>query len=271
MKLVIRDDDTNFFTYPDDIEIAYTEIPDFPVSFAVVPMVVDVIGGCPETKGNENPRFIGDNHEITNYLKDRASRGTCDILLHGSYHQYKFPNGVKTPEMVWRERETGDLVKLIGYYKKEFEVLFGIPVNCFVAPSNRIMKKGIQAVYQNGMNFSGIIPITFDRNVSFKSISNYIYRWLIRVTTKLPYPGILDYGTHYELNACNQTNFEYLKKMFEYCKKIDAPLAINVHYWHIRDNKKHYKGFFDFVKYALDHGAEPSRMRDCFSYQHNKL
>ena len=44
MKLIIRDDDANFFTHPEDIEKAYSEIPDFPVSFAVVPMVVDVIG-----------------------------------------------------------------------------------------------------------------------------------------------------------------------------------------------------------------------------------
>ena len=76
MKLIIRDDDANFFTHPEDIEKAYSEIPDFPVSFAVVPMVVDVIGGCPETKGNLTPRFIGDNEEISAYLKERVHNGS---------------------------------------------------------------------------------------------------------------------------------------------------------------------------------------------------
>ena len=263
VKLIIRDDDANFFTHPEDIEKAYSEIPDFPVSFAVVPMVVDVIGGCPETKGNLTPRFIGDNEEISAYLKERVHNGSCDILLHGIYHQYKFPNGVKTPEMIWRECKTKDLVGEIGFYKNQLEQLFDIPINCFVAPSNKIKKRGIEAAYKNGMHYSGIIPISFDREVSFKSVKNYVFRWTQRALTGLAYPGILDYGTHLELNACNQTNFPYLKKMFEYCQRHDTPMAINVHYWHIRDNKEHYRGFFDFVKYALDNGAEPARMRDC--------
>ena len=73
MKLIIRDDDTNFFTKPQDIQKAYSEIPSFPVSFAIVPMVVDVIGGCPETKGNETPCWVGDNEELSSYLRERAS------------------------------------------------------------------------------------------------------------------------------------------------------------------------------------------------------
>lgn len=271
MKLIIRDDDTNFFTKPEDIQEAYSDIPSFPVSFAVVPMVVDVIGGCPETKDNETPRWIGDNKELTSYLRERVAQNACDILLHGIYHQYKFPNGVKTPEMAWRERETGDLDGIIGHYKTELEQLFNVPINCFVAPSNRILRKGVKAVYQNGMNYSGIIPISFDRDISFKSLKNYLYRWTIRLTTGLAYPGILDYGTHFELNACNQTNYDYLVKMYKYCEKIDSPMAINVHYWHIRDNKEHYRGFFDFIKFALDQGAEPSRMRDVFPQQQKNL
>ena len=264
MKLIIRDDDCNFFTKPEDIQIAYSEIPDFPVSFAVVPMVIDVIGGCPETKENTTPRWVGDNAEISDYLKGLAAQNQCDILMHGIYHQYKFPNDVKTPEMIWREIETSDLIGQVAFYKKKLEDLFALPINCFVAPSNRIKKRGIEAAYKNGMNYSGIIQIGYDRDLTIRGIRNYLYRWALRAKTGLAYPGILDYGTHYELNAVNQTSFEFLKKMFEYCKQIDAPMAINVHYWHLRDNKEHYKGFFDFVKYALDNGAEPALMRDCF-------
>lgn len=266
MKLVIRDDDANFFTRPEDIEEAYLPIKGFPVSFAVVPMVMDVLGGCPETKGNDKPRFIGDNEVLVAYLRDKAVRGECDILLHGIYHQYKFPNGIKTPEMLWRESdESIDLVEEIGKYRKAFEDLFEIPINCFVAPSNKIKKNGIKAVYKNGMNFSGIIPITFDRDLTVRALWNYIYRWTVRASTKLAYPGILNYGTHLELNACNTITFDFLKRMFEYCKTIESPMAINVHYWHIRDNKEYYKSFFEFIKYALDNGAQPAIMRECFT------
>ena len=55
-----------------------------------------------------------------------------------------------------------------------------------------------------------------------------------------------------------------MKKLFHYCDKHDMPLAINVHYWHMRDNEEYYKVFFDFINYALAHGAVPTRMSDCF-------
>ena len=129
--------------------------------------------------------------------------------------------------------------------------------------SNHIKKNGIRAVYENGMNYSGIIPIDFQREVNLKSISNYIKRIWLRATFKFPYPQVMTYMTHKELNACNTINKEYLMKMFAYCKKKDSPMAINVHYWHMRENPERYKGFFDFVKYALDNGAIAARMRDC--------
>ena len=37
VKLIIRDDDCNFFTRPADLQHVYRSIPNFPVTFAVVP------------------------------------------------------------------------------------------------------------------------------------------------------------------------------------------------------------------------------------------
>ena len=106
VRLIIRDDDCNFFTRPEDIERVYSQIPDFPVSFATVPTIMDVAGGCPETKGNITPRGIGDNAELVSYLKKRYEDGKCDILLHGITHGYHFrPDGSKIPEMIWRNDE----------------------------------------------------------------------------------------------------------------------------------------------------------------------
>ena len=263
VRLIIRDDDCNYFTRPEDIERVYSQIPDFPVSFATVPTIMDVAGGCPETKGNITPRGIGDNAELVSYLKKRYEEGKCDILLHGITHGYHYrPDGSKIPEMIWRNDE-GNLREQIKNSKQYLEDTFDLPITCFVAPSNQIMKNGIRAVYENGLNYSGIIPISFQRDVDFKSIGNYVKRIWVRATKKIPYPQVMVYSTHKELNACNTVSFEYLKKMFEYCKRLDSPLAINVHYWHMRDYQENYKGFFDFIHYALDNGALPARMRDC--------
>lgn len=42
VKLAIRDDDANFFTKVEDIEFVYKDFEGFPISFAVVPHVMDV-------------------------------------------------------------------------------------------------------------------------------------------------------------------------------------------------------------------------------------
>lgn len=107
VKLIIRDDDCNFFTRPADLQHVYRSIPNFPVTFAVVPEVTDVYGGCPETMGNTTPRPIGENKELVAYLKHKLTDGKCDITLHGVYHGYKFDTGgKKIPEMIWRNKES---------------------------------------------------------------------------------------------------------------------------------------------------------------------
>lgn len=264
VKLVLRDDDCNFFTRVEDIESVYRDISFFPVTFAVVPTVTDCYGGCPETKNNTTPRFVGDNKELTDYLKQRVGKGSCDICMHGITHGYKFTSkGMKIPEMQWRENEDTQLEKEIGLHKNQLEQLFETSINWFVAPSNRLMRNGIRAVYRNAMNYSGIIPIDFQRDYTLKSLYNYNKRFIIRALYGLPYPGVLDYGTHKELNACNTINYDYLIRMFHYCEKMNSPMAINVHYWHMRDYPESYDDLFRFVRYSIDHGAIPSRMRDC--------
>ena len=104
VKIVIRDDDVCYFTEPDDLEFVYKDISLFPVSFAVVPKVTDLStkGKCPETKGNQVPRYIGDNDNLVNWLKDKLKKTECDVLMHGITHQYKFIDGKRYPEMEWR-------------------------------------------------------------------------------------------------------------------------------------------------------------------------
>ena len=56
------------------------------------------------------------------------------------------------------------------------------------------------------------------------------------------------------------SSYEYLNRMFAFCKRIDCPMAINVHYWYLRDNPEVREDLIRFVKYALDKGAVPSTL-----------
>lgn len=103
VKLAIRDDDANFFTKVEDIEFVYKDFEGFPISFAVVPHVMDVStkGTCSDTKGNTTPRDIDKNIELCLWFREKYVRKECDILLHGITHQYKVDGNIRYPEMIW--------------------------------------------------------------------------------------------------------------------------------------------------------------------------
>ena len=71
VKIAIRDDDANFFTKVEDLQFVYKDFGDFPISYAVIPYVLDVStkGNCPDTKGNVYPMDVAENKELINYFK----------------------------------------------------------------------------------------------------------------------------------------------------------------------------------------------------------
>ena len=86
IKLAIRDDDMNYFTKVEDLEKVYVGFNNFPISYAVVPYVLDVStrGACPDTKGNE---YEGIDSKILlrrvmgMLRKEGYELGNCDITI----------------------------------------------------------------------------------------------------------------------------------------------------------------------------------------------
>jgi hypothetical protein len=264
VRLAIRDDDTNFFTKVEDLEYVYKDFNGFPISFAVVPHILDVStkGSCPETKGNTVSRHLDMNHELCDWLREKYAHKECDILLHGISHQYKFLGNKRLPEMIWRSKEE-TLVLDLANAKKYLEDTLKCNISVFVAPSNMIAKSCLDAAIANNMNFSGIIPIDFQRSFTARNILSYLKRVHCRVVTKLAYPGVLQYSDHLEINACPLRSLSYLKTMYEFCEKKDLPMAINVHYWHLRDNPEYHNMLRTFVMdFAIPRGATPTLLSD---------
>lgn len=267
VKLIIRDDDLNYFSRIDDLEKIYEKIDGFPISFAVIPLVKDVSteGKCSDTRGNTTPRWFGDNIELANWLKKKLELGKADCLMHGITHEFSTFGEEKMAEFEWRK--SSDLTNVIIEQKKRLENILNYKISVFVAPRNVISRNNLKCITNAGLNYSGIVPVTFQRDLTFRNVTSYIQRMVIRAIYKFPYPGLLKYSDHLELNACVMQGYDYLVRIFQYCNKRNLPMAINVHYWHIRDNVEHYKGFYDFIYYALDNGAIPTRMSDVFNLQ----
>lgn len=265
VRLAIRDDDVNFFTKVNDLDSIYKQFNGFPISYAVIPYVTDVLGGCPDTKGNNIPKDIANNNELIEWLKCKLNNGTCDVLLHGIQHGYVVEDGILKAEMLWRDKEPF-LENKIRLEKNRLSSLLGYQIACFVAPSNKITKYCLKAVERSGLHFSGIVPLRFNESFTLRNICNYFHRWLFRAIIKLPYPGIYNYSGHQEINACLLLSYEYLVNMFNYCDRHNLPMVINVHYWSLRDHPNELEKLRSFVMdYAIPHGAKPSKLSDLFA------
>lgn len=266
IKLAIRDDDMNFFTKVEDIEEVYKDFNGFPISFAVIPHVLDVStkGACSDTKGNMEPKDIANNTILVEWIKEGLNKGTCDVLLHGINHNYKFTDNVRLAEMQWRDKQI-DLYNQIKHEKDRLSVLFNYQISVFVAPSNKITKYCLRQVSDAKLNFSGIIPIKPNVDFTIENLLNYIKRWLTRFLYRLPYPGVLKYNNHKEVNACLLQSYDYLVSMYNFCEKYNLPMVINVHYWSLRDNPKELEKLRKFVmEYAIPKGAVPTKLSDIF-------
>ncbi len=94
MRFAIRDDDTSFFTKPEELEKAYDFVQEGPISLSVVPCTVPhhEKGVLPYGEGIPFGYYpVGDNSELVDYLRHNRN---YDLMLHGYTHEYQQINGV---------------------------------------------------------------------------------------------------------------------------------------------------------------------------------
>ena len=97
MYFCIRDDDTSFFTSPEDLERAYGTIKGKGcVSLAIVPFFrAGPSKGVPEKFRNRwTVHALHENVSLVSYLRQEIAEGRFEAMLHGYYHDER--NG--TPE-----------------------------------------------------------------------------------------------------------------------------------------------------------------------------
>ncbi len=265
MKVAIRDDDTSFFTKPSDLESAYDFLNEKDcISLSVVPYAVPVHRNdvFPYGKNIDFGYYdIAENIELLDYLKKKYNQGKIDILLHGYSHEYQLRERKWLAEMKWKS--SCQLKEEIPKGKKHLEDLLGINISVFVAPNNSIGKKAISVIEDLRMNYSGIIGV-WDRKVNLRYIHNFIIRWGFRVTKKVQYPGIMNYGKHKELNAYTIDNYERLIYEYHICKKRKVPFVIYTHYWQLNKDEKAKKLVKKIYDYVIKDGAEVIPLSECF-------
>ena len=241
MKVAIRDDDTSFFTRPEQLERVYGRYWDrIPVSLAVVPCHASTRSkGIPPEHWEGVRSFpLADNLELVEYLRAQVGAGRVSIMLHGWSHKnyptgYEFEAAPRLDERLARGR---------GY----LEALFGGPIRTFVPPHNALSRRGLQAVDAAGLNVLGSF-------YSFRpdkkpwgpdTLRNYLRIRAHRRKTgrtkrdRLIYPWPVRYNRHAEFGCqplVPRTTLDELVGAFEEARRFGGDFCLATHYWEIDD------------------------------------
>ncbi len=261
VRFAIRDDDTSYFTKPEELKKAYDFIENGPVSLSVVPRTVPhhEKGVRPYGEGIAYGYYpVGDNRELVAYLKHNSG---YDIMLHGHTHEYQQINGEWFPEMMWKDENR--IREEMRQGKEYLEQLFDRKITVFVAPNNAVSAKTIRSVEALHMNYSGIIHRR-DRDFSVPYAFNYLKRWGYRVRTGLRIPDVLDYGGHKEMVSYPLDDYDKLIREYGQSKKRNTPFSVYTHYWHLNRDPETKAMLAKLYHRIMDDGAELVSISSCF-------
>ena len=237
MQFIIRDDDTCYFTSPEELALRYEPLWDacVPVSLAVVPFHAGVRSGTVvprELWGNGLRYPLEDNVALTTYLKEKADQRVTEILLHGYAHE-NYPEG---PEYVAGE----DLEVKTREGRGYLENVLQTKITTFVPPHNRLSRRGWLAMVKAGLNLLGFHPVRpGSRLLTVQALKCLIQRRLFYArpsSTGRLYPYVLDFGTHREFSCVPLvpgTSLKNLRSHLDFAYTCGGDFCVSTHYWEL--------------------------------------
>ena len=233
LHFCIRDDDTCFFTSPDDLERAYGAISARgPVSLAVVPYCrAGSNKAVPEelrNTGSVHP--LHENAPLVRYLRDRVSAGRFEIMLHGYYHDELHDR----PEF---SVDNSDLERRVVDGRRYLEELLDTTVSVFVPPHNAIGRRGLRAVARAGLHLGGAAGIRGGWPLT--SPGTWAAWWRLRrwrVGGGYGVPWVIDCGDHCEIagNAVTPLSpLEQNRTALRQASEVGGVFCAATHYWEL--------------------------------------
>jgi hypothetical protein len=239
MYFCIRDDDTSFFTSPEELERAYGEISKWgPVSLAVVPFHrAGTSKGVPENfRGRWTIHPLHQNHELVEYLRSNVANGRFEIMLHGYHHD--------EPATRFEFGRGNHLAERVSSGRKYLEDLLSARIRVFVAPRNTIGREGLRALAAEGLHLGGLTGVRSGWPLlSLKTwhLWFYLRRW--RRNGGIGVPWVLDLGKHREISGNAVTPVATLQRnqaVFDTALKIKGVFCLATHYWELGAASKYH-------------------------------
>ncbi|MES2931077.1 MAG: hypothetical protein V4682_00065 [Patescibacteria group bacterium] len=250
MKFVIRDDDLNYFSTPEDITRWYEDVflQGIPVGFSAIPYVTPMSDVYTADAVPEDTEYaIGSNTNLVSYVTQNP---LIEVLQHGTTHEtiggaFEYARPVSRTETL-RGRE-------------ELERAFGSSVTVFVPPHDWIGSSGIRSVEHAKMNIirgrgAGLRNLI----LRFEYVSIFLrmlwYKARHAVHGKVPaYPHVLDFGLHKEACSYRLEDTDVFEGL-EYAHKKDGIFVVVTHVHTLDEERK--KLLMELIEKAKGQGAE---------------
>ncbi len=237
MYFCIRDDDTSFFTSPDELEGAYGEITKHgPVSLAIIPFCRAGTSRALPAAHREgwSVHPLDDNKALVQYLRQGIAAGRYEAMLHGYHHDE--PDGN-------REFMSGsDLARKVREGKRYLEDVLQTSIRVFVPPHNAIGRSGLEAIIRERLHLGGVAGLR--RGWSCFESSSLRAWWRIRKWRARGHDGIpwiLNLAEHRELAGNPVTplsSIEQNLKRFDDACAVDGVFCAATHYWEFAVSSK---------------------------------
>jgi hypothetical protein len=228
----IRDDDTSYFTSPDELERAYGEITKYgPVSLAIIPFCrAGTSSGVPKAyRERWSVHPLEENKPLVEYLREGIAKGRYEAMLHGYHHD---------EPGVLREFVSGsDLRRKVREGKRYLEDLLQTTVRVFVPPHNAICRVGLEAAAGEGLHLAGVAGMR--RGWSWMSPSSVRIWWCLRrwrINGHSGIPWVLDLSDHKEIAGSPITptsKFQQNLRRFSEAKGVNGVFCAATHYWEL--------------------------------------
>jgi hypothetical protein len=232
VQFCIRDDDTSFFTSPDQLERAYGDVTQYgPISLSIIPFCrAGHSLGVPEKfRGRWSIHPLHENVDLVRWLRTNIAAGRYEAMLHGYHHDVpdsrrEFAGGAHVMRRITEGR---------GY----LEDLLDAPVRVFVPPHNAIGSQGLRAVARDGLHLgcvaglrSGWTPFSPTTWATWIRV----HRWRASGGTGIPW--ILDLGDHREIAGnpiTPSSSLRHNETIFEHAMKLGGVFCAATHYWEL--------------------------------------
>jgi hypothetical protein len=239
MKIALRDDDTCYFTSPEELERVYGDVwRQMPVCLATVPFAIGYPrAGIPEAEWHSGTAFaLEENPTLVTWLRGRMAERRVTIALHGYTHQ-DYSDGFEF-------QSAPDPDRRIAEGRGHLERVLATEIRVFVPPHNALSRRGLAAVSRAGLNVLGSF-------LSFRP-SNRLWEWRTlpnwwrvqrfrRATGRgrfdpLVYPRPLRYSHHAEFGCHGlvpSTTFEQLAAGLDEARRFGGDFCVATHYWEV--------------------------------------